>query len=177
MEYSLIRSLPRTRWSSVAVGVKDRHLNGHCQRQNNRACIPTRQPWKCCLFPLNASSEHSVFLPFQAIVSWSVHNAPSYCDPRCPYFCLFTPPLESNPFANMSNDPNSLPEVWSADRLMGKQVAFKGVGENGTTSADDAPPSPRRRKPKVDAAKIDPMLWGRPGHLTESDYQVFVSGR
>jgi hypothetical protein len=80
----------------------------------------------------------------------------------------------------MSNDPTgtTLPEVWSADRLMGKQVAFKGVGENGgTTSADDAPSSPRRRKPKVDAAKIDPMLWGRPGHLTESDYQVFVSGR
>lgn len=77
----------------------------------------------------------------------------------------------------MSNDPNSLPEVWSADRLMGKQVAFKGVGENGSTGADDAPPSPRRRKPKVDAAKIDPMLWGRPGHLTESDYQVFVSAR
>ncbi len=74
----------------------------------------------------------------------------------------------------MSDDP-STPEVWSADRLMGKQVSFKGMSENGTTHVEDATSSPRRRKSKVDSAKIDPMLWGRPGHLTEEDCQIFVS--
>jgi hypothetical protein len=58
---------------------------------------------------------------------------------------------------------------------MGKQVSFKGMSENGTIHVEDATSSPRRRKSKVDAAKIDPMLWGRPGHLTEEDCQIFVS--
>jgi hypothetical protein len=66
---------------------------------------------------------------------------------------------------------------------MGKQVSFKGMDENGSTTAaasasatgEDPTGSPRRRKPKVDVAKLDPMLWGRPGHLTEEECQIFVS--
>ena len=73
----------------------------------------------------------------------------------------------------------AIPEIWSADRLMGKQVSFKGIaaeGENGGAEASsDAPASPRRRKSKIEAAKLDPMLWGRPGHLTEDEVEVFVS--
>ncbi len=70
------------------------------------------------------------------------------------------------------------PEIWSADRLMGKQVSFKGLateGEDGAVASGEAPSSPRRRKSKVEVAKLDPMLWGRPGHLTDSEVEVFVS--
>lgn len=70
----------------------------------------------------------------------------------------------------------STPEVWSADRLMGKQVSFKGLAvdsDNGADASTDAPASPRRRKSKIEAAKLDPMLWGRPGHLTEDEVEVF----
>jgi hypothetical protein len=73
------------------------------------------------------------------------------------------------------------PDVWSRDRLMGKSVSFKGIsagaenGENGENG--DAPPSPRKRKSKVkaDVPKLDPMLWGQPGHLSEEDVDVYVS--
>lgn len=76
----------------------------------------------------------------------------------------------------MSDVPET-PDVWSADRLMGKQVSFKGLpaeGENGK-AADEAPPSPRKRKSKIEASKLDPMLWGRPGHLSEEEAEIFVS--
>ena len=68
------------------------------------------------------------------------------------------------------------PEVWSADRLMGKQVSFKGLAVDGDNGAStDLTSSPRRRKSKIEAAKLDPMLWGRPGHLTDDEVEVFVS--
>jgi hypothetical protein len=70
-------------------------------------------------------------------------------------------------------------DVWSRDRLTGKSVSFKGIPaeteENGT---GDAPLSPRqRRKSKVKMdLKLDPMLWGQPGHLTEEEADIYVSG-
>jgi len=68
-------------------------------------------------------------------------------------------------------DDLEIPEVWSAELLMG------GLGENGTASTNgkDAPPSPRRRKSKLDVVKVDPALWGRPGFLTEDECHIFVS--
>ena len=80
------------------------------------------------------------------------------------------------------SDSVETPDVWSADRLMGKQVSFKGLpvgsvdGENGATK-EEAPVSPRRRKSMVESAKLDPMLWGRPGHLSEEEVEIFVSAR
>lgn len=86
----------------------------------------------------------------------------------------------------MTDSAASLPETWSAERLMGKQVSFKGLppaeGENGAAAASasaskplEPPASPRKRKGKVEIGKIDPMLWGRPGHLSEEECEIFVS--
>lgn len=68
-------------------------------------------------------------------------------------------------------------DVWSKDRLMGKQVSFKGITppEGETTNGVVAPASPQRRKTKVKAdVKIDVMLWGQPGHLTEEEVEVYT---
>ena len=58
---------------------------------------------------------------------------------------------------------------WSKEDLMGKSVSFKGMPpENGS--------SPEKRHSHVkDMTKIDPMLWGRPGHLTEHEAETYVS--
>jgi hypothetical protein len=71
----------------------------------------------------------------------------------------------------------SFPEIWSADRLMGKQVSFKGlpVEAAAAPAALEAPASPRKRKSKIEVAKLDPMLWGRPGHLSDEECEIFVS--
>jgi hypothetical protein len=55
---------------------------------------------------------------------------------------------------------------WSKDRLMGKSVSFKGIGKDGQA----ATPSTHHNK-----EKIDPMLWGRPGHLSEEEADIYVS--
>jgi hypothetical protein len=67
-------------------------------------------------------------------------------------------------------------DVWSKDRLMGKQVSFKGIKgpEGEATNGNVAPASPKGRKSKVKAdVKIDPMLWGQPGHLTEGEVEIY----
>lgn len=72
------------------------------------------------------------------------------------------------------------PDVWSRDRLMGKQVSFKGIKEpeaeipNGNALKAPKSPTKRKSKAKVDM-KIDPMLWGQPGHLTDAEADVYVS--
>lgn len=71
--------------------------------------------------------------------------------------------------------PQQTPDVWSADRLMGKQVSFKGLENGETVEGEGALASPRRRKSKIEASKLDPMLWGRPGHLSEEEVEIFVS--
>lgn len=60
---------------------------------------------------------------------------------------------------------------WTKEDLMGKNVSFKGiapVAENGGSG------SPRKTHSK-DTTKIDPMLWGRPGHLSEGEAETYVS--
>jgi hypothetical protein len=48
---------------------------------------------------------------------------------------------------------------------MGKNVSFKGIGNaNGGVVS-----SPSHSK-----EKIDPMLWGRPGHLSDEEAETFV---
>jgi hypothetical protein len=72
------------------------------------------------------------------------------------------------------------PDVWSRDRLTGKSVSFKGIpAETETNGTSHAPLSPRqKRKSKVKLdIKLDPMLWGQPGHLTEEEADVYVSGQ
>jgi hypothetical protein len=71
----------------------------------------------------------------------------------------------------------STPDVWSRDRLMGKSVSFKGITppeENGN-GKDPLSPKAQKRKSKVKAGIVDPMLWGQPGHLTEDEADVYVS--
>jgi hypothetical protein len=71
----------------------------------------------------------------------------------------------------------STPDVWSRDRLMGKSVSFKGIAppeENGNGKEPTLSPK-QRRKSKVKAGIVDPMLWGQPGHLTEDEVDVYVS--
>lgn len=62
---------------------------------------------------------------------------------------------------------------------MGKSVSFKGIApedldvgqENGASEKG------KRRRSSLKAAdlKIDPMLWGQPGHLTEEEADTYVS--
>jgi hypothetical protein len=49
---------------------------------------------------------------------------------------------------------------------MGKSVSFKGMTtENGGGGHSHS----------KDTTKIDPMLWGRPGHLNEDEADTYVS--
>jgi len=88
--------------------------------------------------------------------------------------------------------PNS---NWSKDKLMGKSVSFKGLSA-GSSAADSAAGitdtdtdtnnnsqkkrlslSKRRSATTMPAPKdeeIDPALWGRPGHLSESDADTYL---
>lgn len=79
---------------------------------------------------------------------------------------------------------HGIPEQWSRDRLMGKSVSFKGLseppeeGENGTSSSPTSDkPRRRRSSKKIEKGdvKLDPMLWGQPGHLTEEEADIYVS--
>jgi hypothetical protein len=60
---------------------------------------------------------------------------------------------------------------WSRDQLMGKSVSFKGIAPDGDTTAPM-----QKAAHGASKDKIDPMLWGRPGHLSEQEADVFVSG-
>ena len=59
---------------------------------------------------------------------------------------------------------------WSRDQLMGKSVSFKGIAKDGSTTAPM-----QKAAHGAPKDKIDPMLWGRPGHLSEAEVDVFVS--
>ena len=52
---------------------------------------------------------------------------------------------------------------WTKEQLTGKHVSFPNNG-GGSSS-----PS------KSGKDKIDPMLWGRPGHLSEAEADTYVS--
>jgi hypothetical protein len=70
--------------------------------------------------------------------------------------------------AESNGSTSSIPDSgWSKDRLMGKSVSFKGVSQNGEASTRPSSSSSKE--------KIDPMLWGRPGHLTDEEAETFVS--
>jgi hypothetical protein len=77
----------------------------------------------------------------------------------------------------MTEFSRPIPDNWGRERLMGKSVSFKGMppaeeAENGKSPS----PSPRRKsKVDKDSAKLDPMLWGQPGHLTDEQTDVYVS--
>jgi hypothetical protein len=54
---------------------------------------------------------------------------------------------------------------WSREDLMGKNVSFRDAnGDVGST------PTKSHNKDK-----IDPMLWGRPGHLSDEEADTYVS--
>lgn len=55
-------------------------------------------------------------------------------------------------------------EVWSRDQLVGKEVSIEGIGANGSTTTQS-------RK----SMAVNPLLWGRPGHLSEDEADIFVS--
>lgn len=61
---------------------------------------------------------------------------------------------------------------WSKDRLMGKSVSFKGFNADGSSTTVTSPEVQQYHQTK---AKIDPMLWGRPGHLSEEEAETYVS--
>ena len=69
-------------------------------------------------------------------------------------------------------------EVWSKDRLMGKNVSFKGLSaadaaEAFATDVNKPPISPKGRKKSI--VKLNPLVWGQPGHLTEEEADTYVS--
>ena len=70
-------------------------------------------------------------------------------------------------------------ESWGKERLMGKSVSFKGIAPEDLDGGQEngAPEKSKRRRSSMKAAdmKIDPMLWGQPGHLTEEEADVYVS--
>ena len=53
---------------------------------------------------------------------------------------------------------------WTREQLMGKHVSFPNGGGASSPS-------------KSGKEKIDPMLWGRPGHLSEEEADTYVSAR
>jgi hypothetical protein len=77
---------------------------------------------------------------------------------------------------------SSIPDSdWSKDRLMGKSVSFKGINNDGeavtpaTTTTTSTSSSATTRPSVTSKEKMNPMLWGRPGHLTEEEVETFVS--
>jgi hypothetical protein len=73
------------------------------------------------------------------------------------------------PATNIDTSTTMTPDCdWSKDRLMGKSVSFKGIAKDGTAV------SPSNHSHNKD--KIDPMLWGRPGHLSDEEADIYVSG-
>jgi hypothetical protein len=82
-------------------------------------------------------------------------------------------------FINMPDEEGStISEQWSRDRLMGKSVSFKGIPPEDLSDGANGDKQKRRRS-SVKAAekdiKIDPMLWGQPGHLTDTEADTYVS--
>jgi hypothetical protein len=73
----------------------------------------------------------------------------------------------------MTEISRPIPDNWGRERLMGKSVSFKGMPLAEEAENGKAATSPRR-KTKV-GAKLDPMLWGQPGHLTEDETDIYVS--
>lgn len=57
---------------------------------------------------------------------------------------------------------------------MGKSVSFKGISQEG--HAANRPSTASSSSSAANGKdKIDPMLWGRPGHLTDVEAETFVS--
>ena len=55
---------------------------------------------------------------------------------------------------------------WTKEQLTGKHVSFPNNGAGGGGSSSPS---------KSGKDKIDPMLWGRPGHLSEAEADTYVS--
>ena len=73
---------------------------------------------------------------------------------------------------------------WSKDKLTGKSVSFKGLpvggSDNSGNSGGRTSLLKRRSSKQAMAATpmedgIHPQLWGRPGHLTDAEADVYVS--
>ena len=70
---------------------------------------------------------------------------------------------------------------WSKDKLTGKSVSFKGlpVGSDSGISGGRTSLLKRRSSKAMVATPMDdgihPQLWGRPGHLTDAEADVYVS--
>jgi hypothetical protein len=78
--------------------------------------------------------------------------------------------------SNKMTESRPIPDNWGRERLMGKSVSFKGMPPAEEAENGKAPPSPKRKsKSGKDSTKLDPMLWGQPGHLTEAETDVYVS--
>ena len=72
-----------------------------------------------------------------------------------------------------SSNSKPLTEVWTAEELMGhggKAAARRGSSTNGKPS-----PSSSFRHPKGKQHVVEPADWGRPGHLTHDEVDVYVS--
>jgi hypothetical protein len=99
--------------------------------------------------------------------------------------CVFTVATMTMAAEENGSNGAGISEAWGRDRLLGKTVSFKGVadgdvsGEIVTNGSSKAPESPKKKnkskKGGAAAAKLDPMLWGQPGHLTEDEADVYVS--
>jgi hypothetical protein len=78
---------------------------------------------------------------------------------------------------NGTSSSSSIPDSdWSKDRLMGKTVSFKGISKEGEAiSPSAAATTTTRHTTTASKEKMDPMLWGRPGHLTDAEAETFVS--
>jgi hypothetical protein len=73
-----------------------------------------------------------------------------------------------------TSSSSSIPDSdWSKDRLMGKSVSFKGISQEGHSA--NRPSTASSSSAANGKDKIDPMLWGRPGHLTDAEAETFVS--
>ena len=67
------------------------------------------------------------------------------------------------------------PSPWTADELMHGKIGEGPKSPNGS-AAGTKKGGRFSMKAMRSAAKVDPLDWGMPGHLTKEEVDVFVSG-
>jgi hypothetical protein len=75
---------------------------------------------------------------------------------------------------NMTENGNAteLGERWTADELMGKG----SLGDHPSSPSTTAERRKLSFRIHKHQDKVDPADWGRPGHLTQEEVDVYVSG-
>ena len=83
--------------------------------------------------------------------------------------CCFS---HSNNNNNTAMSKTELTEVWTADELMGNGAPV--VEKSNISTSAERRKSSFRRAGNKDNKQVEPADWGRPGHLTPDEAEVYV---